>query len=272
LYRLCRGDGITQYATLLNQIDWDAYAQWLHSSRNKLYARKMFKYSKRFGNLAFTQQLVTMEATKIKGDVLKSIALLTRFFDVTYDTYLHDEFLAWRKRKELKWNPCNNSNTYELSKRLTVEEVTKSLKTLPIRYKIFALFVLTTGLRPSEAFRAFNNHSKLCVNGTMELFWDRRTKNANAVFCHPKLHDKILFTMSGGAYNYINKREIGIEMRHLRKVNFTVNATKLDPLLAEFMQGRRGNISQRHYFLPSMQNHRQKWLRVWSPVLNEILN
>ena len=61
-------------------------------------------------------------------------------------------------------------------------------------------------------------------------------------------------------------------MRHLRKVTFTVNATKLDPLLAEFMQGRRGNISQRHYFLPSMQNHRQKWLRVWSPVLNEILN
>ena len=37
--------------------------------------------------------------------------------------------------------------------------------------------------------------------------------------------------------------------------------------LAEFMQGRRGNVSQRHYFLPLMNNNRKKWVRVWNKFL-----
>ncbi|MGI0057533.1 MAG: integrase [Nitrosarchaeum sp.] len=228
----------------------------------------MFKYSRRFANIGFTDELVSMESSRVKSDIIKAIALLTRYFDVKYDTYLHDHFLAWRKRKELRWNYPITTNTYKLAKLLTVAEVTKSIKKLPIRYKIFAIFALTTGLRPTEAFRAFNNHSKLCHNGLMELFWDRGTKKANAVFCHPTLHNRILFTMSGSAYNYINKRSIGFELRHLRKVNYTVNATQLDALLAEFMQGRRGNVSQRHYYLPAMTEHKRKWLKVWTPIVN----
>ena len=60
---------------------------------------------------------------------------------------------------------------------------------------------------------------------------------------------------------------LGCEIRYLRKLNYTVNATKIDPLLAEFMQGRRGNVSQRHYFLPLMNNNRKKWVRVWNKFL-----
>lgn len=37
-----------------------------------------------------------------------------------------------------------------------------------------------------------------------------------------------------------------------RKVNFTVNARALDTMLAEFMRGRRGGVSLRHYYLPLM--------------------
>ena len=231
----------------------------------------MYKYSRRYGHLGFTQQLVLMDSNRIKSDIVKAVALLTRYIDVIYDTYLHEQFIEWRKRKELRWNYPNATNPYELAKLLTVPEVMKSIKQLPIRYKIFATFVLITGLRPTEAFRAFNNHSKLCHNGLMELFWDRGTKKANAVFCHPTLHNRILFTISGSAYNYINKRSIGFELRHLRKVNYTVNATQLDALLAEFMQGRRGNISQRHYYLPAMNDHKRKWLKVWTPIVNAVI-
>jgi len=231
----------------------------------------MFNYSKRFANLGFTEELVSMESSRVKSDIIKAIALLTRYFDVKYDTYLHDEFIAWRKRKEIQWNYQNPLNTYALSNSLNIDTVIDKIKTLSIRYKIFATFVLTTGLRPAEAFRAFNYHSKLCNNGVMELFWDRRTKKANAVYCHPILHDKILFTMSRIIYRYFNKQQIGLELRYLRKVNFTLNASKLDPLLAEFMQGRRGNISQRHYFLPNMYNNKKKWLQVWSPIISKAL-
>jgi len=271
LYRLCSTQIIGgSYHESFEKLDWEDYNSWLHSTRNKLHARKMFKYSKRFGHLAFSDQLVRMDPSRTRVDILKAVALLTRYLDIRNDTFLHEQLLQWLKRKEIKWTYKTSNNLYELSKNISLEEVIKSLKTLPIRYKIFALFALTTGLRPDESFRAFNNHSKLCNDGILELFWDRRTKKANAVYCHPKLHDKIIFTMSRGAYNYINKRELGFELRFLRKVNFTMVATKIDPLLAEFMQGRRGNVSQRHYFLPMMNEHRKKWIKVWRNVIQTV--
>ncbi len=215
----------------------------------------------------FTDELVRMEANRVRTDIIKASALLTRYLDIRHDTFFHEQFLIWLKRKELKWTYKTNNNLYYISQNLSIEKVLKSIVKLPIRYKIFALFALSTGLRPDESFRAFNNHSKLCNKGVMELFWDRGTKKANVVFCHPKLHDKIIFPMSKGAYKYINKKESGFEMRYLRKLNYTVNATKIDPLLAEFMQGRRGNVSQRHYFLPLMSNNKRKWIRIWDKFL-----
>ena len=67
--------------------------------------------------------------------------------------------------------------------------------------------------------------------------------------------------------NYMNSKIIGCEFRYLRKLNYTINATKIDPLLAEFMQGRRGNVSQRHYFLPLMNNNQKKWIKIWTKIL-----
>ena len=104
----------------------------------------------------------------------------------------------------------------------------------------------------------------------MELFWDRRTKKANAVFCHPLLHNRINHTISRKVYYHINKRILGFDLRDLRKVNFTMVATKIDPLLAEFMQGRRGNVSQKYYFLPLIQNHKKKWVRMWEPIIKKL--
>ncbi|MDE2590217.1 MAG: hypothetical protein KGL95_11225, partial [Patescibacteria group bacterium] len=180
---------------------------------------------------------------------------------------LHDEYLHWLKRKEIKWSVPVQSNNYESAKNLDVNFVVESLKKLPHRYAIFGMFSLVTGLRSSEAFKAFNNHSNLCNNHVMELFWDRRTKKANAVYCLPFLHDQINFTISRKVYKFINKRRIGFDLRHLRKVNFTVNVGSVDPLLAEFTQGRRGNVSQRHYFLPNMQSNFEKWLSVWNSII-----
>jgi len=195
-----------------------------------------------------------------------------RYFDIKHDTYLHEQFSSWLKRKEIKWNSPARTNTYELAKSIKLEDILVSIKKLPYRDRIFALFTLVTGLRSEESVKAFNNHSQLCDNGIIELFWDRRTKRANAVFCHPILHNKIKFRISGyHMYDHINKKSAGLELRYLRKLNFTINATKVDGLLADFMQGRRGNVSQRHYFLPSMIEHKAKWLKVWSSVISRTL-
>jgi len=102
----------------------------------------------------------------------------------------------------------------------------------------------------------------------MEMFWDRKTKKTNAVYCHPSLHGLLTLKVNKtGIKRNMKSSILGCELRYLRKLNYTINATKIDPLLAEFMQGRRGNVSQRHYFLPLMSNNRKKWVRVWSRIL-----
>lgn len=220
--------------------------------------------------MGFSDELVSLNDTRKKLDVLRSVANLTRFLDIKNDSSFHDQFTRWLKRKELKWSRKSSVNNYIMANNLKIEQVLDSISKLPERYKIFGLFTLVSGLRTTEAVNAFNNHSNLCNDGIMELFWDRGTKKANAVFCHPKLHDKMDFKMSRLVYTKINKQKLGFEIRYLRKLNFTINASKVDPLLAEFMQGRRGNISQKHYFLPSMYEHKSKWTHVWNPIITEI--
>jgi len=262
------GSAIQCYEQILSRITWSDFETWLKSTRHPLHARRMFNLAYKFHKLAFNNELVFMEINRNRIEIIKSLALLTRFLDVKYDTFLHEQFTLWLKRKEIKWTCKTVSNNYENSKTLTIDKVIQMLNKLPIRYSIFGKFVLSTGLRPEESLRAFNDHSNLCKNGIMELFWDRGTKKANSVYCHPEIHKQILFTMSRGVYNYINKKELGFELRYLRKLNFTINATKIDPLLAEWTQGRRGNISQRHYFLPMMNEHKDKWNKIWRSLLN----
>ena len=64
-------------------------------------------------------------------------------------------------------------------------------------------------------------------------------------------------------FNDKHFKKFNCKLRYLRKLNFTVIASKLDPLLAEFIQGRRKNVSQRHYFLPMINQHKKKWIKTW---------
>jgi intergrase/recombinase len=187
---------------------------------------------------------------------------LCRFHDIKFNTDLHTEFSKWLKKKEIKWN----NHTYQLPKeRISIEEVLNNISNLKPLNANFVLFMLTSGLRTIEARKVFENHSRFCNDGIIEIFWNRKTKNANATFCHPQLHDKMNKKLP---FHYSNFKKLGCELRYLRKLNFTINATKIDPLLAEYMQGRRGNVSQRHYFLPMMNNYQKKWVKVWTEILN----
>jgi hypothetical protein len=201
---------------------------------------------------------------------MRTMGNLCRFHDIKYDSDLHIQFTAWLKKKEIKWTVISNRNNYHIASQLPLKDVLNSINKLPSKYKIFSLFTLTTGLRTGESIMAYNNHSKICRDGVMEMFWDRKTKKTNAVYCHPEIHNKITSTINqSGIKKNMKSSILGCELRYLRKLNYTITATKIDPLLAEFMQGRRGNISQRHYFLPLMSNNKKKWQKIWSKIISK---
>ena len=251
-------------------LDWEEYRKWLFDNKSEIHAKYTFKSSRKNHRFAFSNELVFMKQSRKKLDILKGIANLTRFLDIKNDTEFHDELTKWLKKKEIKWRLNVNSKNYWMANNVSIEKIIGNLKKIPEKYQIFGLFVLVSGLRTSEAIDAFNNHNKICRDGILEIFTDRNTKKTNAVYCHPVLHDKIRFKVSNtGVYRNLNSKYLGCEIRYLRKLNYTVIATKIDPLLAEFMQGRRGNVSQRHYFLPMMNENRKKWNKIWIEKLQK---
>jgi len=265
-------NALSGFRCSLKSLSWNNYHDWLLKNKEKHYANVIFHYSQRYWEYAFSNSLLTVNNTRKKSDILKAIANLTRFLDIHNDTFFHEEFTRWLKRKEIKWGINHSQNNYHISNNITMESVLNNLKKQSPNYKLFGTFVLVSGLRTEEARTAFNNHQNLCRNGILEMFWDRNTKKTNAVYCHPLLHNKMNFELSlKSIYRKLNSKLLGCELRYLRKLNYTVNATKIDPLLAEFMQGRRGNVSQRHYFLPLMQNNKRKWIRMWESVIKRIL-
>ena len=103
------------YNSLTSSLNWDDYKSWLHSDRQYAYADKMFKFSKRFYNIAFTDELITMKSSRTRLEILKALANLTRYLDIRNDTSLHDQFTVWLKRKEIHWSIRSSTNTYDLS-------------------------------------------------------------------------------------------------------------------------------------------------------------
>ncbi len=179
------------YRMLLKRIDWNDYERWIEEGRYQAYAKDMFNYAKKFCNLLFSNEFVEMPNCRRKINIQNALANLTRYLDIKFETNLHDSFLQWVGRKGLKWNLGKKPDLYALGQRVKIEDMIKRLKELPESLKLFGAFALVSGLRTLESVAAFNNHDKLCENGIMELFWDRRCKKANAIYCHPLIHERL---------------------------------------------------------------------------------
>ena len=253
----------------IETIDWRDYEKWCYNNKSKLYARFLIRESKKWHHLAFSNEFLELPNDRKREDILKAITNLTRYLDIKNDTYFHEQFLQWLKRKEIGWKAPQQ---IRIQSEVPLETILENISKLPVKYKLFAIFSLVSGLRTSETIKVLNNHSELCRNGIIEMYWDRKTKKSNAVYCHPLLHDKINFKYSENSiHKHLTTKMLGCQIKYLRKINFTKIATEIDPLLAEFMQGRRGNVSQRHYFLPMINQHRTKWVGIWDSILNNTI-
>ena len=262
-------DATIYYRYRLETINWDEYFEWLKNSKGNLkYAKIMLSYAKKYGDLGFNYKLVIFPESRKKQDILKAIANLCHFIDILYDTILHTKFTQWIKQKGLKWTSNYRSHNYEVAKKIIPEKIIQNIHSIDHKVGVFAKFVLVTGLRTEEALKAFNEHDKYCNGQVMELFWDRKTKKANAVFCHPELHKQINFKLKRGMVNRrLHSKKLGCQIRDLRKINYTLVATEVNEPLAKFMQGRTGDISQRLYYLPMMNGHHKKWQEIWDEVV-----
>ena len=269
------------YNEFLRQIDWNDFRSFLLNTEkiSSTHCKNLLKHSPEFAPLYLTDELVDYPHIRFKQTVLNVISKIASYFDFKYYTEFHDVWIKFLHRKRVHWQyDTNNAQQKFVNyKNWSLPEFLKkcdNLAKLPstrLKYSIWCKFVLTTGLRPDEAVRAFNDHESLCDGKIMQLFWHRHNKHAHAVYCHPKLHDLIsshkwhISSKSASHYKIVNSHTIGCEIRFLRKVNFSMNC-KIDPLLAEFMQGTYSTMRRAKYHLVDMEENYDRWILLWSEL------
>ncbi len=244
------------------------FKQWLISKYNAKHADNMYRYATKYHTLAFSQELMQMPATRKKLGIMQSISLLTRYIKITTGINLHRVWLEWLKEKEVCWS--------HPQPKLQTQAKEFTLTNIPVRYHDFVLFMYVTGLRTLESIKAYNDHDKYCKDGILELYWNSgNRKLANATYClcsiKPRPWSLLAITPPMVKRN-VNTKTLNFEPRYLRHLNFTVNANKVNPLLAEFTQGRRGSISEKHYYISLLSEYKQKWIDVWKPVIEMIIH
>ncbi|MFP6585179.1 MAG: hypothetical protein VB584_00570, partial [Candidatus Nitrosopelagicus sp.] len=143
-------NALATFRSHVSSISWEDYHDWLLKNKNSIYANIIFKYSKRYQNLAFSQDMLKVAETRKKADVLKSLANLTRFLDITNDTSFHEEFTRWIKRKEIKWNVRTKDDNYHIAHQIPSSRILSNIRKLPHDYSIFGMFALVSGLRTGE--------------------------------------------------------------------------------------------------------------------------
>ena len=83
----------------------------------------MYRYSKKYHSLPFTDELVAIKETRNRCDILKSTANLTRYLDIKNDTSFHEEFTKWLKKKEIRWSIRNNRNNYFIANQISLKDI-----------------------------------------------------------------------------------------------------------------------------------------------------
>jgi len=243
------------------------FRNWLLSKYQCKNGKNWLSYAVKYHEYAFNSELAALPNTRKKIDIMLSISALTRFIKVQQGINLHKLWLTWLSEKEIHW--------VKTQPKIQTEAKDVSLEKIPEDYHEYVLFMYTTGLRTGEAIQVFNEHNIWCKNGVLELYWNRgNRKYANATYClcniipYENWHTKQLTTDK--IKKNVNTKALGFEPRYLRHLNFTVNANKVNPLLAEFMQGRRGSISEKHYYISLLGEYRQKWLETWQPIIAQL--
>ena len=207
-------DDLTDFSKVLRDLSADpAYKEWLYDNKHPLYARSIINHSSRVLNLIFSDEFVLRTNNSKKQNDMRVMGNLCRYHDIKYDTNLHEQFTAWSKKKEIKWNVTTNRNNYHIASQILLSDVLSSIDNLPLKYKIFGLFVLTTGLRTEESIMSSNSVTTVTLPDIIMLI--RQIPLRNNIIDKGDLNSRFLIKIG---FPYISYR---------RFLNYTITAKQI---------------------------------------------
>ncbi|OWJ55579.1 integrase [Pyrodictium delaneyi] len=272
-------------------IDWEGFGEYLELlglSRKR--RSDLLRYAKRYYRLLWASpveaaRVIAVESPHVAVKVLAALSRLAEHLGVEEDWARRRRairrLLRYRLRGAL---PRSRVPRYLREEPGFVERLLSIARRLPGNYRLFAAFMLATGLRSLEALHAYRGYHVYRVErwGVPHLLlsWDNGSKRAWLALLTPEIDSKLqTIDAHGVSYTRLRMqwkracRELGLDHRVYRIYDLrTANATLLleagaPAWLVDGLQGRTGpEILMKHYNAAELPVIYRKW---YLPALRE---
>jgi len=259
----------------VDQIDWEAYRQWLENQFSPGYAKDVYNCSRKYAHCLLDRdlsELLMIRKTK-RTNIVKALANLSKFVG------MHDEFLKMMHKHDLEWG--GKSNEELVIERLMkvqdpneVFEWIKQVKRARSDLSDFMDFMAITGLRLVEAIESYNLIIKLAKEGKLNEYYNeekealehfrfkeiflRKSKKAFVSFIPKESIEKIALSSplpdSRHAIQMrVKKKGLKLRFSDIREAHASFMTKYLKQPEIDFIHGRvTTNIFMANYFNPAL--------------------
>ena len=182
--------------------DFSEFSNWVKSKYSKSYSSTILCYSKRYSQLVTSTNIreLDMLPDTIKNNAIKSLIVLSKFLEN------YKEFSERLKSFDIKTKRSDSLSAFlrifNASNSNVMTWYNSAIPLLRDNERLFAKFLLYSGLRTSEAINSFNLIIQLSKEGKISEYYDselsvlchfnypklfiRRTKNCYITFIRPE--------------------------------------------------------------------------------------
>ena len=257
----------------VDQIDWEAYRQWLENQFSPGHAKDVYNYSRKYAHCLLDRDLSELLMIQKTKRTNKALANLSKFVG------MHDEFLKMMHKHDLEWG--GKSNEELVIERLTkvqdpneVFEWIKQVKRARSDLSDFMDFMAITGLRLVEAIESYNLIIKLAKEGKLNEYYNeekealehfrfkeiflRKSKKAFVSFIPKESIEKIALSSplpdSRHAIQMrVKKKGLKLRFSDIREAHASFMTKYLKQPEIDFIHGRvTTNIFMANYFNPAL--------------------
>lgn len=277
-------------------IDWRGFEEYLVDNElSKAWVSDLVRYARRFYWLLYAEPSKLRSELRglspsLRRKVLNSLSWLARFLEETGGDIGYEEWLSRLRRARVRWH-------YEVPRPTLVEDLDAVAGDVaavagllePRHYRVFAAFMLATGLRPEEAARAWRSYHRLRRVFRDMVYMDlaeaglfRRTKRAVVTLVHPAVDNQVprrptvSLALFRRRWNRICDRVLGrrVNIYTLRRLHATLLLEAgLHEWQVDLLQGRLGKaLIRRIYTIHNLYGMWSTYVKALDKILHHILS
>ncbi len=282
-------------AITIREVDWRSFAIYLEGlGLSRKWREDLLRYARRYGWLVYEDHVrLRVELRRLsphmRNKVMNALSHLARFLEEHGEEGLYEELRKRFRRARLAWSKGRPRLRVLASLEDMLEPVTHAASMLkPRHYRVFAAFLLATGLRPEEAAKAWRSYWRVRMRyRDMVLLdleavgLDRDTKRAIVAMVHP-LADaevpekpRISLALLRRKWNKAAEEAAGkrIELYTMRRLHATLLLHAGVPEhIVDLLQGRPGStILRQNYIMYTLYEYWHSYIKALQNPLSIIL-